>query len=110
VNFCGRRDDEWKGRKLIGATYLLGSRNSSVVWGWATGCMVGGSSPSRGWKFSHATMFRPALGPVVTRGSLLGEKRPGDEADHSTPSRAESKNAWSYTSTPQIRLHDVVLS
>jgi hypothetical protein len=31
----------------------------------------------------------------------LGVKRPGREADHSPPSSAEVKNAWSYTSTPQ---------
>jgi hypothetical protein len=27
-------------------------------------------------------------------------KRPGREADHSPPSRAKIKNAWSYTSIP----------
>jgi hypothetical protein len=32
------------------------------------------------------------------------------EADHSPPFSAEVKNAWSYTSTPPIRLHGVVLS
>jgi hypothetical protein len=31
------------------------------------------------------------------------------EADHSPPSSAEVKNAWSYTSTPPVRLHGVVL-
>jgi hypothetical protein len=31
----------------------------------------------------------------------LGTKRPGCEADHSPPSSAEVKNAWSYTSIPQ---------
>jgi hypothetical protein len=30
----------------------------------------------------------------------LGVKRPRREADHSPPSSAEVKNAWSYTSTP----------
>jgi hypothetical protein len=30
----------------------------------------------------------------------LGVKRQGREADHSPPSSAEVKNAWSYTSTP----------
>jgi hypothetical protein len=30
----------------------------------------------------------------------LGVKRPGRKADHSPPSSAEVKNAWSYTSTP----------
>jgi hypothetical protein len=39
----------------------------------------------------------------------LGVKRPRREADHSPPSSAEVKNAWSYTSTPPIRLHGVVL-
>jgi hypothetical protein len=32
---------------------------------------------------------------------FLGVKRPGHEADHSPPSSADVKNAWSYTSTPQ---------
>jgi hypothetical protein len=31
----------------------------------------------------------------------LGVKRPGSEADHSPPSSAEAKNAWSFTSIPQ---------
>jgi hypothetical protein len=38
----------------------------------------------------------------------LGLKRPGREADHSSPSSAEVKKVWSYTSTPLVRLHDVV--
>jgi hypothetical protein len=37
-------------------------------------------------------------------------KRSGREADHSPPSIAEVKNAWSYTSIPPISLHGVVLS
>jgi hypothetical protein len=36
----------------------------------------------------------------------LGVKRPRREADHSPPSNAEVKNAWRYTTTPAIRLHD----
>jgi hypothetical protein len=35
------------------------------------------------------------------RALSLGVKRPGSEADHSPSTRAEVKNAWSYTSTPQ---------
>jgi hypothetical protein len=35
-----------------------------------------------------------------TSGSFPGEKLPGREADHSPPSSAEVKNAWSYTSIP----------
>jgi len=34
---------------------------------------------------------------------------PGREADLSSPSSSEFKNAWGYSSTPLIRLHDVVL-
>jgi hypothetical protein len=40
----------------------------------------------------------------------LEVKRPGREADHSLPSSAEVKNAWSYTSTPPIRLNGLLLS
>jgi len=36
-------------------------------------------------------------------------KRPGREADYSPPSSTEV-NAWSYTSTPPVRLHGVVLN
>jgi len=45
-----------------------------------------------------------------TKGSFPGGKVAGGEADHSLPSIARSKNAWSYTSPPPIRLHSVVLS
>jgi hypothetical protein len=48
--------------------------------------------------------------PVGITNSFPGVKRPGREADHSPPSSAEVKNAWSYTSTAPIRLHGVVLS
>jgi len=34
----------------------------------------------------------------------------GRETDNSPPSSAEVKNEWSYTATPSIRLHGVVLS
>jgi hypothetical protein len=51
-----------------------------------------------------------ALGPIQPPsqwlpGTLsLGFKRQGREADHSLPSRAEVKNAWRYTSTPNTPL------
>jgi hypothetical protein len=66
--------------------------------------------------FLFTTVFKLVLGPTQppiqwVQGTLsLGVKRPEREADHSPPSRAEVKNAWSYTSTPQITLHGVVLS
>jgi hypothetical protein len=52
---------------------------------------------------------RPTSCTMATRPLSLGVKRPGHEADHSLPFSAEVKNAWSYTSTPPIRLHGVVL-
>jgi hypothetical protein len=66
--------------------------------------------------FLFTTASRTALGPTQpliqwVQGAIsLGVKRPGREADHSLRYSAEVKNAWSYTSTPPIRLHDVVLS
>jgi hypothetical protein len=66
--------------------------------------------------FFFATVSRMALGPTqpptqwVPETLFLGAKRPGREADHSSGSSAEVKNAWSYTSTPPMRLHGVVLS
>jgi hypothetical protein len=66
--------------------------------------------------FLFITASRTALGPTqppiqCVPGILsLGVKRPGSEANHSPPSSAEIKNAWSYTSTPPIGLHGVVLS
>jgi hypothetical protein len=48
---------------------------------------------------------------LMSPGALsLDVNWPGCEADHSSPSSAKIKNAWSYTSTLPIRLHGVVLS
>jgi hypothetical protein len=52
----------------------------------------------------------PASYPRGTRGSFPGVKQPRREADHSLPSSVKVKNAWSYTSTPPVCLHGVVLS
>jgi hypothetical protein len=52
-------------------------------------------------------MSRTALGPTqppiqwVLEALSLGVKWLESEVDHSSPSSAEVKNAWSYTSTPQ---------
>jgi hypothetical protein len=54
---------------------------------------------------SHSASY-----PVVPGALSLEVKRPGREADHSPPSSAEAKNAWSYTFTPPVRRHGVVLS
>jgi hypothetical protein len=45
-----------------------------------------------------------------TRGSFPGDTELGREIDHSPYPVPRSKNEWSYTSTPTIRLHGVVLS
>jgi hypothetical protein len=58
----------------------------------------------------HGSGAHPASYPMGTEGCFSGGKAAGREADHSPPSNAEVKNAWSYTSTPPIRLHGVMLS
>jgi hypothetical protein len=46
-------------------------------------------------------VLRPTQPPIQWAPGVLslGVKRPGREANHSPPSSAEIKNAWSYTST-----------
>jgi hypothetical protein len=48
------------------------------------------------------TVLGPTQPPIqwVPGALSLGVKRPRREADHSSPSSAEVKNAWSYTFTP----------
>jgi hypothetical protein len=59
--------------------------------------------------FLFTTAFRPSLGPTQPLiQSIPGIKR-WREADCSPPFSADVKYAWSYTSTPSIRLHDVIL-
>jgi hypothetical protein len=66
--------------------------------------------------FLFATVSRPIMGPIqptikwITGALSPGVKRPDRESNHSPPSRAEVKNAWSYTSTPPMCLHSVVLN
>jgi hypothetical protein len=85
------------------------SRDSSV--GIATGYGLddqGGesSSPGRVKIFHFSISSRPALGstqpPIKmgTGGSFPGVKRQEREADHSSPTSAEDKKKWIYTSTP----------
>jgi len=65
--------------------------------------------------FLFTTASRLALGrtkpPIqwVPEALSLGVKWPLREADHSPPSSAEIKNAWSYPSTTPLRLHGSVL-
>jgi hypothetical protein len=76
-----------------------------------------GSSPGRGSEFFSSPPRPDRLwGPPILLSNgykgffFLGLRRPGCGALHSSPSSAEVKNAWSYTSTPPICLHGVVLS
>jgi hypothetical protein len=57
-----------------------------------------GSIPGKGREgiFLFASSYQ-----MGTEAFSLGVKRPGRESDHSPPSSAEVKNAWSYISTPQ---------
>jgi hypothetical protein len=65
---------------------------------WATGWMIGGSSPGRGWEFSLNHRVQNVSGtyaasyPMGTRGCFFEVKRPGHEADHS-PSSAVVNDA-----------------
>jgi hypothetical protein len=82
----------------------------------ATGLIIGGSSPGRGWKFfslppSPDRLWGPPRLPSMgTRDSFPGVKRPRHEADYSPPFSAEVKKEWSYTSVLPVHLHGVVLS
>jgi hypothetical protein len=64
------------------------------------------SSPGRGEIFLYSTASMPDLGPTqppiqwVPGALSSGVKQPGREADHSTPTSANVKNTWIYTSTP----------
>jgi hypothetical protein len=76
--------------------------------------MTGVQFPAGAGFFLLATAFRSGLGPTLPPVQWVSGfysarlKRPRREADHPPPSSAEVKNAWSYTSTPAIRIHCVV--
>jgi hypothetical protein len=61
------------------------------------------------FSFIHCVQTASGAHPVsYPMAYSLGVNLPGREADHSPPSSAEVKNAWSYTSTPPLRLHGVM--
>jgi hypothetical protein len=62
------------------------------------------------YRVQNGSGAHPSSYPLGTRGSVPGSKDAREETDHLPPSSAESKNAWSYASTPPIGLHGVVLS
>jgi hypothetical protein len=96
-------------------TYVIAQSVLRWARGWTIG-VLGFDSRRRMGIFLFTTASRTALGPTeppiqwVPGPLSLEVKRPGREADNSPPSSAEVKNAWSYTSTPPIRLHGVLLS
>jgi hypothetical protein len=90
---------------------LIESRDSFVgiatrLTGWTIGVLVFDSRRGLGI-FLFTTASRTALGPIqppiqwIPGALSLGIKWPWREADHSPPSSAEVKNAWSCTSNPQ---------
>jgi hypothetical protein len=92
----------------------LWMETASRYGGWTIGVL--GFESKRGLGiFLFTTASRTALGPTqppiqwVPGAIALGVKRLGREDDQSPSSSAEVKNVWSCTSTPPIRLHDVVL-
>jgi hypothetical protein len=73
-----------------GVGYGLDDRSSRVPF------PAGAGNFSLHHRVQNGSGSHPASYPMRTRGSF-----PGGEADHSPPSSAEVKNAWSYTSTTQ---------
>jgi hypothetical protein len=63
------------------------------------------SSPGGGKNFLFSTYPRPVVGPTQARIQWVsGVKRQGRAADHSSPTSAEVKKTWIYTSTPPYGL------
>jgi hypothetical protein len=73
------------------------TRDSSTVQRWATGWMIGGSSPGRGRNFSlhhhvqNGSGAHPASYPMGIGVLSLGVKRPGRGDYHSPPPSADVK-------------------
>jgi len=57
-----------------------------------------------------AVLFQYFREVYAQRAVFLGVNRPRREAHYSSPSRAEVKNKWSYTSILQTHLHSLVLN
>jgi hypothetical protein len=74
------------------------------------GFQAGGGNFSLHYQLHTGSGAHPASYPMGTGDFSSGAKRPGREAYHSPPSSAKVKNAWSYTSTPPVSSHGVMLS
>jgi hypothetical protein len=79
-------------------------------WGSRVQFLAGAGNFSLHYCVQNGSGAHPASYPIGTRGSFPKGKVARREADHSPPSSAEVKNAWSYTSIPLICLHGMVLS
>jgi hypothetical protein len=95
-----------EGHWFIWHTYLTTAR---LATGWTIGVRftVGAGSLSLLHRVQTGSGLHPASYSMGTGGSFPGGKAAGAEADHSTPSSSEVKNAWCYTSIPNTSLwHD----
>jgi hypothetical protein len=87
------------------ALMLLAHRIATVTLSYGLdgrGSIPAGFRPAAMLTQPHNQWIPGALSPVV--------KQPGSEPDHSYPSSAEVKNAWSYTSTSYTFLHGVLFT
>jgi len=100
--------------------FIINALTQSVQWvgyGLGDGGWIPGGGLGRDVLVS-ATAYRAALGPMqpaiqgVPGAFTPRKKRTGctSKADHLSPPSADVMNARSYTSTPPVRLHGVVLS
>jgi hypothetical protein len=71
---------------------------------------AGAGNSSLHHRVQNGSGAHPVSHPMGTRGSFLGVKRLGREADHSPPSSAEVKECVELYLHYPIRLHGVVLS
>jgi hypothetical protein len=93
---------------LVSPIIFMSDSSVSIVLGYGLdswGCRVRFLAGAGNF-FLFTTMSRMALRPTKppiqwVMSSFPVVKQPGHEADHSPPSSAEVKNAWSYTSNPQ---------
>jgi hypothetical protein len=103
------------------AVQYIGTRRKMASWGSSVGIVTRlragrpGFDSRNGMEFSYSSIHPDWFcGPPLLLSDgykwLFLRRWLGREADHSPPSSAEAKNSWSYTSTPRICLHGVVLN
>jgi hypothetical protein len=101
----GRPRRMWMDNIKMNLRQLPGKRSRHGDWLWAGRPRGRSSSPGRVKNFLFTTSSRPNLGstqlpiPWAPGALSLGVKRPGREADHSSPASAEAKKMWIYIST-----------